>query len=78
MVDHVKSFGKINSLSQCTERGTGLIESVGYFRCKRLKRGYGVVVGTEYMLVGCIPYATSGCIRRFKTLTADQRSKMGR
>ena len=52
MVDHVKSFGKINCFSQYAEWGTRLNKALSYFMCKRQEGRYGGVVGTEAMLVG--------------------------
>ena len=52
MVDHIKSFGKINCLGQCTELGTRFIKALSYFMCKRYEGGYGGVIETESMLVG--------------------------
>ena len=52
MVDHIKSFGKINRLGQCAEWGTGLIRALSYFMCKRWEGGYGGVIGMEAMMVG--------------------------
>ena len=34
MIEHVKSFGKINCLGQCAEWGTGFIEALGYLVSK--------------------------------------------
>ena len=52
VVDHIKSFGKINCLGQCVEWGTRLIKAQTYFMCKRQECTYGGVVGTEAMLIG--------------------------
>ena len=52
MVDHIKSFSKINCLGQCVKGGTRLIKALSYFMCKREEGSYGGVVGTEAMLVG--------------------------
>ena len=52
MVDHIRSFGKINYLGKCAKWGTGLIKALRYFMCRRYEGGYGGVVGTEAILVG--------------------------
>ena len=52
MVDHIKSFGKINCLCQCAEWGTRLIKALSYFMSKRQEGSYDGVVGMEVMLVG--------------------------
>ena len=45
-------LGKINCIGQFSEWGTKLIKSQRYFMCKRQESSYGVVVGTQAMLVG--------------------------
>ena len=52
VVDHVKSFGKISSPSQCVEWGTSLIKALCYFMWKRLYGRYDGVAVTKAMLVG--------------------------
>ena len=51
MVDHIKSFGKINFLGQCADWGTGLIKALSYSMYKREEGGYGGVVETEFILI---------------------------
>ena len=52
MVDHIKSFGRINCLDQCAKWGTRLIKALSYFMCKSKEGSYGGEVGTEAMLFG--------------------------
>ena len=47
MVDHIKSFGKINRPGQCAEWGIRLIKVLSYFMCKKLEGRYVGMVGTE-------------------------------
>ena len=51
VVDHIKSFGKINFLGQCADWGTGLIKALSYSMYKREEGGYGGVVETEFILI---------------------------
>ena len=44
MVDHIKSFGKINYIGHCVESRTKLVKALSYFTSG--------VVGTDAKLVG--------------------------
>ena len=79
MVDHIKSFGKINCLGQYADWGTRLIKALSYF----IARGRRAVVMEWVVRKPCgleereskLGY---GCKRRSKTLTAGQRREMRR
>ena len=49
VVDHIKTFGRINCHGQCADWGTKLINA---FMCESQEGRYSGVVGMEAMLVG--------------------------
>ena len=80
MVDHIKSYGKINCPGQCAEWGTRLIKALLFYVIYLDRRADMVErLGRKPCWLGERGSELSnGCRRRSKTLAARQKKEIGR